>query len=202
MKLYKTLGKKGQAYNGGKGKWKLPEGCCYGEWMPPVKGHIVPCANGYHLCRRGQLINWLGPTIWLAEGRGDKVAQSNKIVYREARLIRKLNTWNDRTMRLFAADCAERVVTIYEKEYPDDDRPRLAIQAARDFANGKITKKQLDAARAAAWNAARDAAGAAARDAAWAAARAAARDAARAAAWNAAQKWQTRRLFEYLDGKR
>ena len=104
----------------------------------------------------------------------------------------------DKEIRLFAADCAEMVLPIYEKDYPSDSRQRLAIQAARDYANGLITFEELaaasaaawaaasaaawDAAWAAAWAAASAAASAAARDAAWAAARDAARDAASAAA--------------------
>ena len=89
----------------------------------------------------------------------------------------------DKEIRLFAADCADMVLPIYKKEYPGDDRPRKAIQAARDYANGLISAKELAAARAAAWDAAWDAA----RAAAWAAAWDAARDAAWAAAWAAAR---------------
>jgi hypothetical protein len=80
----------------------------------------------------------------------------------------------DKEIRLFAADCAELVLPIYEEDNSDDKRPRLAIQAARDYANGLITMEELSAARYAVW------------DAAWAAARAAAMDAARAAARAAA----------------
>jgi hypothetical protein len=86
---------------------------------------------------------------------------------------------------------------IFEKEFPNDDRPRRAIKAARDFARGKISDAARAAAGAAAWAAAWAAAGAAAwdaRDAAWAAARAAAWDAAR----DAERKWQAKRLFWYL----
>ncbi len=90
----------------------------------------------------------------------------------------------DKEIRLFAADCAELVLPIYEKYYPDDSRPRLAIQAARDYANGLITLEELTAAGAAAWDAAWYAMYAALA-AAWDAARAA-RDAALAAAWDAA----------------
>ena len=46
-------------------------------------------------------------------------------------------------IRLLAADIAERVLHIYEEKFPDDKRPREAIKAARDFANGKIDKDQL-----------------------------------------------------------
>jgi hypothetical protein len=113
----------------------------------------------------------------------------------------------ERRMRLWLADCAARVLPIFEKECPDDARPRQAIIAARRFARGETDAAARaaardaalnaawaaardaarDAARAAARDAARDAARAAARDAARAAARAAARDAARAAARDAAR---------------
>ena len=79
----------------------------------------------------------------------------------------------DTVARLMAADFAARVLPIWRKKYPKDDRPAKAIKAARDFAHGKITREKLAAARdapgAAAGAAARDAA-----DAAWDAARAAA----------------------------
>jgi len=97
----------------------------------------------------------------------------------------------DYKARIFAADCAEHVLHIYEDKYPDDKRPREAIQAARLFAEGKIE----DAARAAAWAAAWDAARAVAWAATWAAARAAARDAAR----DAERKWQVKRFKEVLE---
>jgi hypothetical protein len=89
----------------------------------------------------------------------------------------------DRLARLFACDCAEAVLHIYEKQFPDDKRPRDAVRVSRAFAEGKATRDELAAARAAAWDAAR----AAARAAAWDAARAAARAAARDAAWDAAR---------------
>ena len=101
--------------------------------------------------------------------------------------LRSICPQHDREVRLFAADCAERVLHLFESKHPDDDRPRKAIEAARAFANGEIDDAARDAARAAAGDAAGDAAWAAARDAAWAAARDAARAAARAAAGAAAR---------------
>jgi hypothetical protein len=49
----------------------------------------------------------------------------------------------DKEIRLFAADCAESVLHVYEKQYPNDYRPRKAIQAARDYANGVICTQEL-----------------------------------------------------------
>jgi hypothetical protein len=218
-RCFKVLGRDRQPYYGGNGRWPEP-----GEWLE-VEGDLIPCEHGIHLCRRpSDLLGWLGPEIWEAEHSGDVIECDNKIVVRRARLVRRFDTWNDRTARLFAVDCAYRVAHVME-----DQRSLNALHIASEFAEGRATTKDLaaardaarDAARAAAWDAARDAARAAAWSAAWDdAARAAARDAARAAAWDAARaaawddaaradaaraaawsaerKWQAERLMEVL----
>jgi hypothetical protein len=173
--------------------------------MPKVE-NIVPCERGYHLCRRGDLIHWLHESIYVAEYRGERIDQSDKVVVASARLLRPLTTWNETTARLFAADCAETALPFWERYYPDDDRPREAIACARAFARSECSADELAAARAAAWEAAREAAWAAAREAAGDAAWAAAGDAARAAAWAAAREAaraaQTEMLFQYLEGRK
>ncbi len=169
--LYKILDTKGRPCNGGTGKWFLPKGKKPAKWMPFIKD-IVPCQSGYHLCRQKDLLGWLNTTIWIAEDRGKRIITGDKVVVQQARLIKQLTTWNDYSARLFACDCARRVLSLFEKKHPKDNRPRQAIETAERFARGDATKKELAAA---AW-----AAGAAARAAAWAA-----RDAARADAWAA-----------------
>ena len=67
--------------------------------------------------------------------------------------------------RLFAAICAAEALPVFEARFPDDKRPRRAIEAAVDYAHGLISAAKLDAASAAAWDAAWDAAEAAAEDA-------------------------------------
>ena len=191
MKTWKVLDHRRKPYHGGVGQWPKP-----GEWLE-FKGELVACKNGLHLCRKKDLVLWLGPEIWEAKYSGEIVKADDKIIVRKAMLVKKL-PWNAKIARLFAADCAEHVLPLFEKEHPKDHRPRLAIQAARRFIRGKVTRKELyaakDAARAAAW-AARDAACAAAvgaRDATWAAC------AAGAAGGDGEMKWQTKRLFQYL----
>jgi hypothetical protein len=99
----------------------------------------------------------------------------------------------ERELRIFACDVAEDVLPIFQRKYPDDKRPQQAIEVARLYVDGKVTKEELsaawDAARAAAGAAAwaADAAGAAAGAAAWAADAAAAAAAAWDAAWDAAR---------------
>ena len=182
-KLYKVTGYKAEAHHGGNGAWNKPKGKRPGKWMPPIKGDLIPCENGYHLCREQDLVYWLGPVIWEADTKGERLDGGDKIVVRQARLLCKLDTWNDRAARLFACDCAEKALELIEKP---DQRSIEAVRVARLYAIGEATDDELAAARDAAWYAAR----AAARDAAW--------YAARAAAW----EWQTKRLFEYLRGAR
>jgi hypothetical protein len=202
---YKILKNDGSCANGGKGRWHLPTKNADGTWTPgkwmrKLSGELNPCHYGYHICRSEDLIHWLDEAIFEVEYEGEIVETDDKCVVRKARLLRKIETWNERTARLFAADCAEHVLPIFERDYPYDDRPRKAIQAARDYANGLIDKETLAAAwdaveaaaRAAAWDAAWDAVEAAAWDAAW--------DAVEAAGGAAERKWQAKKLLGYLDG--
>jgi hypothetical protein len=79
----------------------------------------------------------------------------------------------ERRLRHWTADCAARVLHIFEDAYPGDKRPRQAIEAARLFADGEIDAGASDAAWAAAW-------------------------AARDAAWDAEEQWQFDRLILWL----
>jgi len=46
---------------------------------------------------------------------------------------------------LFAADCAERALPIYEAQHPNDKRPREAIVARRSYALDEITRREWEA---------------------------------------------------------
>jgi hypothetical protein len=45
---------------------------------------------------------------------------------------------NQRSLALWAADCAEHVLPFFEEKHPQDDRPRRAIEAARAWVRGEI----------------------------------------------------------------
>jgi len=59
---------------------------------------------------------------------------------------------------LEAADCAECVLPLFESRFPNDDRPRKAVEAARAWARGEIRVSAARTAALAAHAAARDAA--------------------------------------------
>jgi hypothetical protein len=214
MKTYKFLDN-GKSCNGGSYTWSLPvknEAGSWtpGEWTEPVEGEVVLCENGYHLCRAQDLVYWPGPELYEAEYEGDLVSDDEppqtKIAVRRARLTRRVETWNEKTARLFAVWCAREALKLVETP---DPRSVTAVDVAERYANGEATVEELAAAGAAAW-AAVDAGYAG--YAAWYAARAAAKAADWYAAWyagdaawyaaraagDAARDAQTKRLLEML----
>jgi len=168
---------------------------------------LDPCTDSLRRVAKlmGGATKWNGKRVNAADAR--KAGATFDDIVWAASAIARTNTDVDRRLRLWLADCAARVLHIYEREYPADDRVRNTIVASRQFARGEIGAAAWaaagadardsawaaawDAAGAAAWDAAGTTAGAAARAAAGTAARAAARaaagTAARAAAWDAAR---------------
>jgi hypothetical protein len=145
-----------------------------GAWVE-VEGPLVVCENGIHVARgEVELLEWLAPEVYEVEVRGERIDADEKACVRACRLVRRVDALNDRTLRLFAADCAERALAHVESP---DSRSLAAVQAARGFAEGRISRVELDAAWAAAWAAT------------WAAARAAERE------------WQAERLRYYINGE-
>lgn len=164
-KLYKIVSTDFDPIHGGSGKWFAPTKTKPGKWMPKVD-NVAACRSGYHLIPAKAIVDWLPRdpiTGYLceAEGRGASDSGGDKTAFAQARLIKVVGLLDEVSMRLAAADMAERVLPIFYKVRPKDDRPAKAIQAARDFALGKIDAAAWAAARAAAWDAAWDAAGAA-----------------------------------------
>ena len=76
-------------------------------------------------------------------------------------------------LAVWAADCAQHVLHLFEEMQPNDDRPRRVIELARAWTRGEITMSQSRAAGGHAMAAARKLSGAA-RHAAYAAGQAAA----------------------------
>ena len=185
--FYKVLGPGREAIHGGTGVWPVP-----GEWLR-VRGDLIPCRNGLHVCRARDLLVWFqeGAWVWRVEvdDRFKRVAQDDKVVVRRARLTEPVGVLTPRVLRLFAASCAESVAHLHGHHPACMD----AIRVTRLFAHGLASDAQRAAARVAAWAAAGSAAGDAAWSAAWSAAGAAAGSAAwaaaGAAAWAAA--WAT-----------
>ncbi|MFI5259117.1 MAG: putative immunity protein [Candidatus Limnocylindrales bacterium] len=85
---------------------------------------------------------------------------------RDPRLVtvRRAGTLQDadhHLLAVWAADCAQHVLHLFEQARPGDDRPRRAIDLGRAWARGEITMTQARTAAFAAHAAAREVSGAA-----------------------------------------
>ncbi len=196
--------------------WPLPTATEPGAWVE-VEGELIACRNGLHSCTEKNLVRWMAPHLYRLEYDGEVIDDDEKSFGRRARLVERIDAWNDRTARLFAVDCAEHVARFWVAPEDCTWKPSDTLDVVRRYSEGKATEDELAAAGAAARAAAENAAGYAAWNAAgyaaWNAARAAAWNAARAAAWNAAgaaaraaagaavaeYEWQVARLIGTLD---
>lgn len=119
-----------------------------------------PCDNSFRRVSKllGGKDGWNGNQISAADARAagcsfdDIVWIASAVAGKDADVERRLRLW--------MADCAARVLHIYEKP-GTSEAPRNAIIAARQFARGEIDNAARAAAWVAAWAAASDAARAA-----------------------------------------
>ena len=54
--------------------------------------------------------------------------------------MKKYDKQDQRSMATWAADCAERVLPLFEQAYPNDHRPRKAIEACRTWVRTGVFK--------------------------------------------------------------
>ncbi len=169
MKIYKRWKflRKGFKSENGNLKWKL------NKWEK-VDGELDMCQNGLHACKEPyDAFSYVqGEILAVVECRGEHLKDENKECWREQRVV-KAYKWTKKDSLKLAIYSAELVLKNFEKEYPNDKRPREAIEAAKKVLF-KDTAKNRSAAESAAWSA-------------WSAARSAARSArsAESAAWSA-----------------
>ena len=143
-----------------------------------------------------QYIYWDDAIICRVELSGKMIIGNDKICAENMKVLWMAEC--DKTIHEFAVWCAEQCLHEFEKKYPDDLRPRQAIEAKRKWLKGEISNEELyaasSAASSAAWSAASDSAWSAASDSAWSAASSAAWSAARSAASDAQNKQLTKML--------
>jgi hypothetical protein len=55
-------------------------------------------------------------------------------------IMKKYSKEEQKSLAVFAADCAEKVLPFFEEEYPQDERPRKAIEACRAWVSTGVFK--------------------------------------------------------------
>jgi hypothetical protein len=84
--------------------WPMPNGGP-GAW---VDAPVAPCRSGIHACRPSDLPFWVGRALYEIELDGDVVADATKVVAPRARLLRRIEAWNDDLRDTYTRMCADR----------------------------------------------------------------------------------------------
>jgi hypothetical protein len=85
-------------------RWDVPDGGP-GPW---IEASVEPCKSGIHACRCDDLPLWLGRVLYEVELGGEVVAEPAKLIASRARLLRRLDAWDDRLRAAYTRMCADR----------------------------------------------------------------------------------------------
>ena len=85
-------------------RWPLPAEVP-GAW---VEAPVEPCRSGIHACRRTDLPLWVGRALYEIELDGAIVEQDTKVVASRARLLHRVESWDDDARAEYTRMCADR----------------------------------------------------------------------------------------------
>lgn len=105
-------------------KWEI------GKWMK-IGRKLNICHHGLHCSKQiNQALSYVkGEILAKVEVRGKSIIEDDKECYSEMRIVKAWD-WTRKDSVSLAVYAAKLVIKIYEKKYPNDDRPRKAIEAA------------------------------------------------------------------------
>ena len=148
-------------------------------------GELEICNSGFHASKN--IIDAMSfvNAFWVAkvEVRGKHIIQDNKECWEEMRVVEWVK-WTKKDSISLAIYVAELVLGNFEKQYPNDMRPREAIEAAKN-----VLKKDNRENRSVAWSAGESAARSA--ESVWSAWSARSTESVRSATESAWSAWST-----------
>ena len=138
IKQYKFL-RTGMKSENGNQVWKLR------KWAR-VEGELELCKLGFHSSEEPyDAFSYVqGEILAIVECRGEHLKDDNKYCWREQRVI-KTYKWTKKDSVRLAIYSAEQVLHIFEKEYPNDNRPRKAIVSAKKWLKNPTEKNRVAA---------------------------------------------------------
>jgi len=138
--LYKFLRTGLKSDNGDSKDWEV------GAWRK--EDNIKICEQGFHASKTPlQALGYVkGEILAKVSVRGESVKDEDKECWSEMRVDKAWNWTKEDSVKL-AVFASEQVLGIYEKQYPNDDRPRKAIEAAKAWLKNP-TEETADAAKA------------------------------------------------------
>ena len=119
-----------------------------GEWLPAVTGDLKACGNGYHALPAEHLLSWLNTKLFEVEFQGELLTDDNKVIGRQMRFVKRIQSWNIRAIQEFAFWCARNTPLHDGRTVWDllNDASKELVCVAERFARGEATEAQLTAA--------------------------------------------------------
>ena len=117
-------------------------------------GSLDMCNSGFHCCQNAwQAFSYVqGEIVAKVEVSGKNIIEDDKEVWEKMKIVNAYR-WTKKDSVELAIYSAELVIENFEKAYPNDDRPRKAIEAAKKYIINPTEENRL-AARSAAESAA------------------------------------------------
>jgi hypothetical protein len=84
--------------------WPCPREGAAGAWVQ-TEGSLLLCRNGVHVCRAQDLAHWLHDELWETERDGDELPGLDCVVVRRARLVRRIEAWDEDGGARFGEAC-------------------------------------------------------------------------------------------------
>ena len=136
--ILKVLCEDGYSCWGTNYKWPLPCGNVPGNWVE-VEGELKETENGFHLLfGLKELPFWIGPAIFFVEYEGEiKHEKTNTPIVRKARLLSRVQHWDEYTLRNFAEDCYKHAKL---KFINNDQHRKQSIEILEDIWKNKMYK--------------------------------------------------------------
>jgi len=125
-KRYKFL-RTGYKSENGNHTWEM------GKWYK-YDGKLNMCKSGFH-CSKGiyQAFSYVhGEILAQVEVKGRHLVEDDKEVWGQMRIVKSWR-WRKKDSVAFAIYAARLVLKNFEEEFPTDDRPRKAIEAAEKY---------------------------------------------------------------------
>lgn len=104
-----------------------------------IDGELDICNRGFHCSKYSdQAFSYVqGEILAVVQTKGKSIIQDDKECWSDMKIV-KAYQWTKKDSVALAIYSAELVIDIYEKEYPKDDRPRKAIEAAKKWLKNPI----------------------------------------------------------------
>ena len=116
--------------------WPVPPEGRPGAWVE-ADGALEQCSRGVHVCRTSDLAHWIHDELWELETSGDEIEGLDCVVVQRARLVRRVDGWEEDGRQRFAGACVDHA-TARLGETVDNAVLRLLEDARFLATNGYI----------------------------------------------------------------